>query len=177
MTRDEKLAYVHNNLSSATIKLGEVAGPALAVELRMRLIGQFSEPVRVKLKQIQENKKKEKKYIAVKEYLDCNLEYLDDAIIEVFKDKLQPNELVELEQYRPLRNKLLHADFVNLMIRLGIEPSGRQFFPKTGTRNALEPKDIKEAFLSIISNQGFEKMRSQANGVIVILNKIICDWT
>lgn len=58
ISQNEKLAYTNTLLGNTILKFGEVAGPMLAVELRMRLIGEFSKVVQIKLKQIQEDLKK-----------------------------------------------------------------------------------------------------------------------
>lgn len=60
---------------------------------------------------------------------------------------------------------------------LGIEPTGQQIFPKTGDRNILKSENIREALLSVMRNQGFEKARSQAEEVTLILDKVIYEWT
>lgn len=84
------------------------------VELRMRLTGELSHPVRQKLIDLVDIFKKnnpKKKHIS-DNYWNCDLSYLDDAIVEVFKNQLDIIELQKLDGFRKLRNKLLHADFV-----------------------------------------------------------------
>jgi len=163
------------NLNNIQLKLEAASGAAVAVEMRMRLIGQLSEPVRDKLKELVNVYKASNKLKKTpsNKYWDCELSFLDQAIDEIFHDKLEPGERQKIEDFRPLRNKLLHADFVNLMKRMGIDPTGRQILSTAGNRNILDSADIKEAILSIDRNQGFEKFQTRAKGVSSILEKLI----
>lgn len=48
--------------------------------------------------------------------------FLDQAIVDVFRNRLDPLECRTLLEFRDLRNSLLHADFVALMSALKILP-------------------------------------------------------
>ncbi len=162
------------NLNNIQLKLEAASGAAVAVEMRMRLIGQLCEQVRDKLKELVNTYKasNKPKQPPSNKYWDCELSFLDQAIDEIFHDKLEPNERQKIEDFRPLRNKLLHADFVTLMKRMGIDPTGRQILSTDGKRNILDSADIKEAVLSIDRNQGFEKFQVRAKEVRSILDRL-----
>jgi len=154
--------------------LERAAGAAVAVEMRMRMIGECSEDVRKKLKELVEKAKAKKTKCSSKKsvnYWDCDLCYLDDAIAIVFKDDLTADEREKVDKFRRKRNALLHSDFVKLMELLGIPPTGRNL--TGGKRNILQNKDIKESFISVTRNQGLVTFQKEANAVKVILEKII----
>ena len=134
----------------------------------------ISEQVRNKLKE-RENDDAQKglKRRGSYQYKDCDLVLLDEAIIDVFPNILTAEECEKLKQFRQVRNKLMHADFINLMVLLEIVPVGRQINPRSGIRNILEAGDIKEAVISIDRSQGFAKARMLAEEAISILEKII----
>lgn len=163
------------NLNNIQLKLEAASGGAVAVEMRMRLIGQLCEKVKNKIKEIINTYKSNNmpKKPPSNKYWDCELSFLDRAIEEIFHDKLAPDERQKIEDFRPLRNKLLHADFVTLMKRMDINPTGRQILSIDGKRNILDCDDIKEAVLSIDRNQGFEKFQLQAKEVCSILDRLI----
>lgn len=162
-TKKKEIEAFLKNLGYVQEKLKDAAGASVNVEMRMRLIGQFSEEVRRELK-MQSNKVN---------YWNCKPEILEEAIYNVFGGRLTDTERKQIEQFRPLRNKLLHCDFVNLVRLLKIAPTGREIRFESSSRIELEQGDIKEAILSIDRNGGFETMRSKANAVIEILDKII----
>ena len=166
-----------NNFGHAQLHLNEAAGYAVMVEVRMRLIGQLCEEVRNALvevvdKYMQDNPKCKRKPKV--NYWECDLQFLDDAIDQVFAEKLTSKKRQQIDEFRGLRNKLLHGDFVNLMVLMGIVPTGRVLDPN-GKRNVLEEKDLREAILSIGSerNQGFKKIREKAENVISILDELL----
>ncbi len=82
------------NLNNIQLKLEAASGVAVAVEMRMRLIGQLCEPVRDKLKELVNAYKASNKLKKTpsNNYWDCELSFLDQAIDEIFHDKLEPNE-------------------------------------------------------------------------------------
>ena len=166
-----------SNLNDIQFELDTAAGAALAVEIRMRLIGQLSPQIQEKLKDLVKAHvltfKKPPKNLPSDKYWDCNLSFLDQAIDEIFQNELKPFEREQIKKFRTLRNKLLHADFINLMIKMKISPTGRQIISTGGDRNILDNTDIKESILSIKRNQGFSKFRIQAKGVISILDQIL----
>lgn len=167
-----------SNINNIQVALDTAAGAALMVELRMRLLGEHSQPVRDKLIDlvavIKKNKPK-KKHIS-DNYWNCDLSLLDDAIVEVFKNQLDNVELLKLDGFRKLRNKLLHADFVGLMEELGIPQTGRQILdPMNDKRNLLTSANIKESVLSVSSprTKGLQTVEREAKEAILILDKLI----
>lgn len=152
-------------------QLNEATGATVAVEVRMRLIGELDERVRDKLKEIVANAKRKGKS---DKYWDCDLSFLDDTIDVIFHDKLELIERQKIEKFRDLRNALLHGNFVDLMNLMNIPPTGRQI--SSGERNILESKEIKEAIVSINRNQGCQKILTHAKEVISILDKIIFNF-
>lgn len=168
-----------SNIDSHQFRLDPAAGTAVAVELRMRLICELYEPMRDKLKELvtkdhsERTKKNPKAKRDYDKYWECKLSYIDQGIDEVFHDKLEPIERQKIENFRPLRNKLLHADFVNLMIEMGIPPTSRLILSPDGKRQLLKSPEIKESVLSMGRNQGFERFRLQAVEVVSILDKLI----
>jgi hypothetical protein len=169
---------IRNNLQNIQLKLERASGLALSTELRMRLIGQLSDPVKNKLKDLYLKNKKEKKpkRSPSDQYWDCDLWFLELGIIETFRGKLTDQQIEEIKRFRDLRNKLLHGDFVGLMNELKVTPVGRQIFPKTGEKNILQPDDIKEAIISIDRTVGLSTFNEKAINVIGILDKIIHEW-
>jgi hypothetical protein len=176
-------------LGNIKLKLSEATGPAVGVELRMRITGELSDEVRKKIIEIRDKEeisteeiectkckhiiKRNKKKSSAK-YLDCNLEYLEQAILEVFKNRLTQSQVESLETARKIRNKLLHGDFVKLMNQLNIEPLGREIM-KDGYK-ALKATEMSEAIISVDKNGGLERCRSYSNEASEILDNII-RWT
>ena len=154
MTQGEIGAMI-GTIQNIEDKLNQAAGVAVAVELRMRLIGELSEPVRSKLQELM----RANRIKTNQEYWQCNLKYLEQAIFFVFSNNLNPKDLEVLESFRKLRNKLLHADFVGLMLELKMHPAGRE-------------ADIREAIMSI-DKQGLGDFEAQAKEVVSILDKLI----
>lgn len=166
------LSYMNN----IDVKLQEACGPTVAVELRMRLIGQFSQPVRDRVKElIQEwkakNPKSKRKHSD--KYWECDLCFLDQAIADIFQSSISQREHEILLEFRALRNSLLHADFIALMTSLNILPTGRQLLSLNGDRNLLLSKNIEEAIKSIDRNQGLSTVRQKAREVISILDNLL----
>lgn len=169
---------IRQHLQNIQLKLEKAAGLAVTTELRMRLIGQLSDPLKKKLKDLYIDNKKEAKpkKIISDQYWDCDLWFLELGIIETFKNKLTGQEILDIKRFRDFRNKLLHGDFVELMNELGVSPVGRQIFPKTGNKNILQPHDIKEAIISIDKTTGLSEFNEKAHDVIKILDKMIHEW-
>ena len=166
MTSGETGAVLEQ-LGNIQCKLGNALGSVVAAEMRMRLIGQLSESVRITLK---ECVKKEQD----KEFWNCKLTCLQKSIESVFNKNLESSEIQKLESFRKLRNKIAHADFVSLMKLLKIEETGREVLP-SGKRSDLDISDIKGAIISIDYRGWLENVQTIAEEVIGILNKII--WT
>jgi len=167
-------------LGNAELKLNEAAGPALGVEVRMRLIGEMSKEVRDKVKELvlqdyKEYKKGNPK--AKKESSDfgkCDLFFLNTAICEVFKDQLSALELEELKKSTPYRNKTLHGDFVGLLEKMGMILHGREVLSIAGERNALKSSEIKESLVSIANGSPtFSQACIRLRQITSILNGII----
>ncbi len=156
---------VLEQLEHLAIKEGEALGSLIAVELRMRLICQLSENVRIKLKG---HVKKDRD----QEYWNCKLCHIEAAILEAFGQNLSENEIQELKFYRQLRNELAHANFVELMKLLNIQETGREILP-SGKRTNLDVSDIQGAIVSVDSSPAFGRVRSQAGEVSAILDKLL----
>lgn len=162
LTKIEKQGVL-NNLKNINFKIMEASGPAVVAESQMRLLAQFSLAVQNELRTLHKTDK----------YWDCRLEQLEDAILIVFKNQLNDIEREKIEYFRKLRNKLLHADFIGLLIKMKIDPRGREINPKTGERNILSPDDIKEGIICIDRNFGFDNFKKLANEVTEIIQKLI----
>lgn len=175
MSQGEKYELV-KNLHNIQLKLNEASGLAVGIETRMRLIGELSDPLKAKLKEIYKNNdtKITRKRASSPNYWKCELWMLEEAIIEVFKKELEPNEVKDLENFRDLRNSLLHGNLINLLTLMGIPAEGRMIDPKTRKRNILTDVDIKESIICIENKGGLEKFRPLAFEVMRILEKIIC---
>jgi len=163
-------------MNSIDVKLQEASGPTVGVELRMRLIGQFSQSVRDRVKELikewktkNPNSKKKPSH----KYWECDLCFLDQAIADVFQGSLSSKECETLLEFRDLRNSLLHADFIALMTSLKILPTGRQLLSISGDRNILTSENIEEAIKSVDRNQGLTKVQQKARETITILDKLL----
>jgi len=166
-----------SNLNHIQGELDQAAGAVVAVEIRMRLIGQLCEPVREKLKEIVQKKRRigscdkcgrSEKKLSYK-YEDCNLEPLGQAIEEVFCNYKE----FDLGRFRILRNKFIHVAWVKLMKKLDIEPTGRQILSRSGDRNRLKSSDTKESILSFKRNEGFAKVRKEGAKMREILDTLL----
>ena len=175
LSSGEKYQLV-KNLGNIQLKLNEASGLAVGIETRMRLIGELSEPIRAKLKEIYKNNdsKVTKKRASSPNYWKCELWMLEEAIIDVFKKDLTANEVKDLENFRDLRNSLLHGNLINLLTLMGMPAEGRITCPKTGKKNILTDQDIKESIICIDNKGGLEKFRPLAFEIMRILDKIIC---
>ncbi len=174
-----EISTILKNIKQVQWKFDLASGAAVAVEVRMRLIGQLCEPVRDQLKKcvvyelIERKKKNPNAKCKSYKHWNCELSFLEKAIDQVFYKELDLGERLKIEKFRPLRNKLLHGDFVSLMILMGIDPTGRQILSNVGNRNILDKGDVIEAVLSIDGNQGFEELEILAREVKDILDKLI----
>lgn len=155
-----------NNIDSVQIKINSATGAAVMVELRMRLIGELCARVRERLKDSITSKKEPN------QYWNCKLSFLDDAVDIVFQEVLNLSQRQQLSEFRNLRNKLLHGNFVGLMELMGITP-GSRLIEKDGSRALLQPTEIKEAVLSIDRQNGFAIVETKAKNVIAILDEIL----
>ena len=155
-------------IQNIELKLGEASGPTVAAELRMRLIGQFHQSVKDKVKELAKKRKNNRD-----EYWDCDLYFLEQAIADTFKNILSPEDSQALLEFRDLRNSLMHANFVDLMIFLKIKPTGRDISRVSDNDNRLNSDNIKEAIKSIDRNQGLPTVCKKAKIVIEILDKIL----
>lgn len=146
-------------LNNLQVKLGEAAGAATSLEWRLRIIAELEPKVRDKLKE---------KTSAP--FYKAKLEYLIDAILHVFEKKLTSYEYEKIKEYRDPRNKLTHGSPVELMIALGIEPTGRKIDSITRKRNILSKDELVEGSKSIERNQVLAKFTQQLNELISIVN-------
>lgn len=169
----EGAAFMNNSEIAAMIRsirnnyvgLGEVAGPVILVEFYMRLLAQLSKPLQKKIKELQQEKASRN----IKEYWECNLEFIDRAIDHVFGEELGSDDRKKLKRFRKLRNKMVHADFVGLMSELNIRPTDREII-KSGERNIVHQSDMMEAIKRIENNNGFSKFRLATDEIIEIFN-------
>jgi len=80
-----------NKINDIGIKFGEASGAVAKVELLMRVIAEKYLPVQEALTLIMQKVKKGMK-IRDKKYYNCKLEYLEEAILNVFQDKIEESE-------------------------------------------------------------------------------------
>ena len=104
------------HLNNIQAKLDEAAGGAVAVEMRMRLIGELDWQVRAKLTELvttEHQKRMKKNMKAEKEsdkYWKCKLYFLDNAIDAVLGENLDANN----------RKNLLNLGHIVISFFMGI---------------------------------------------------------
>lgn len=157
--RTGEINAVLNATENIQLKMDEAGGATLAVELRIRLLAQLSQPIQATLK----NKNK---------YWKCDLQYLIEAIISVCKNKLEIGEAEKLNKFLVLRHKLVHGNFVSFTKLQGIEPKGRQII-FSSTRKTLLESDIRESICSVDWNHAFSEFRKLASEVKSIVDRLI----
>ena len=157
-----------NAIENISITLGEAAGDVVFFEIKMRMIAEQSEPVRIKLNEIVKPRKGQKP-----NYIDCNLVDLVTATISVFGNSalLNENEQKKLEQFRTVRNKIIHGDFVGLARKLNIDLKSQDRGQSDG--KPLDPKNIIEAIIETGRSNVFTETRKLAKEAQEILKKII----
>lgn len=161
-----QITGLFNNIK---FKINEALGPAVTLEIRMRLIGQFSNSIRDKLKELY---KKDKRKYGSSNYWDCKLVALEEAIIEVFADRFKELEYENFQKFRQWRNKFLHGDFVTDLIKfIGINAAGIKI--SQNGRNILKPSNIQEAIISVDQNQSLNEFGKLANGINDFLDQKI----
>lgn len=151
-----------STLGNVQLKLGDAVGAATAFEFRLRLIAELEPKVQFELKNL-----------TTAPFYKADLIHMITAVIKVFQSNLNQDERKKIQNCRVPRNKLSHGSPVELMIELGIEPTGREIDPRTGKRNILSKEDLAEGIKSIERNQIFEKFTLQANEAIGILDRKI----
>jgi hypothetical protein len=166
--------------SNSQSQLQECGGAAVAVEILMRMIAEKSRPVQAKIKEYvkQDNEKKnknnEKESRKIKDnYWDCNFQYIEKAIIDVFGDKLSPDERSILDLFRKIRNKLVHGDLVGMMNKMNILPESREVL-RDGRRKILEKQNIIEAIKVMDSRGTFSKVKNCIADAENIASNIFC---
>ncbi len=157
MTREE-IAMILANLKNIELKLGEVAGAILCVEVQMRLICQLCKAVADELKG--------------DDYLKTKLVNVEKAIVNVFKNQLQSDELKKIERLLIVRNKLLHGDFVQGMKRIDVFPSSREII-SSKCKKEIDKLDIREAIISLDKNHALDKVLGEAKQVQNIMERLI----
>ena len=155
----EPLILTLHNIQS---KIDTAAGAATALELRLRIIAQLETKVQDELK------KKTKK-----PFYKAELEHLIFAVLEVFKDKLEPIEHDAIINCRPPRNKLIHASLVELIIKLNGEALGREIEPRTGKGKPLTEDDLVEGAKCIERGRGLDIFSQRAREAVSILERKI----
>lgn len=167
-----EMIQIIKNLDNTKIKLSESCGPAILVEIRMRLIGQFSKNLREKLIELYNKNRDNKRRYHTDKYWDCNLVGLTESIIEVYRQKLEKIEINDIEKFREWRNKFFHGDYItNLVNFIGIEATGREIL-KNG-RNNLEPSNIKDAIINISNNSASKEFEILSNRINSTLDEKI----
>jgi hypothetical protein len=170
------------------IALGPVAKLIILIELRMRQFAEWNNELKnevtrlIKLDEQQINNKcsncslcskhSKKRKIRPNKYWNCKLSYIDQAIINLFKSKLNPEELKNLEDFRHLRNCFVHGNFVSLMESFNINPEGQQYL-SDGKRNPLTKGQITQILLSENRNQMLPKLRVKADEVLKIIEDLM----
>lgn len=97
---------VITHLNNLQLKLDEACGGAVAVELRMRLIGELCKKVRDKVKELVTNdhleraKKNPKAKRGSDKYSECKLYFLDEAIDQIFHDKMDSVSRQKIADFR-----------------------------------------------------------------------------
>ncbi|MDR3647028.1 MAG: hypothetical protein P4L22_05815 [Candidatus Babeliales bacterium] len=166
------IVAIVNHIGNIQLSFNEAAGLAIGVELKIRLMAELYQPLQKELKNVIKQDEAKKGYkIKNKNYWNCDLEYLESAIILIFNNKLDQQEIAKFEAFRQLRNKFLHADFVSFMKLLGVTPQGKKLI-QDGYKDILKKSDIKEAVLSL-DNKLCRKFQIMGNEVIEILDKLI----
>lgn len=153
------------------IPLTNVASNIIFAELLMRCIANSSESMQLNLKEIIATAESEKKFKEQhKDYWNCKLHYLTQAIVLSFRAKLNAEEETTLNDLRKYRNALAHGNIVSFLMILGFSPEGRKIL-QHGKRNILEEKDVIEACLTP-NGPVFNECSRKVNSVIEILQKI-----
>jgi hypothetical protein len=158
------LIMVFNNIRS---KIDAAAGAATFLELHLRAIAQLNPRVQIELRRVQAERGIKKP----KCYHQADLNYLIDAVIGVFRDKLAPEEQDVLKSCRVPRNKTSHGSFAELMIELNGEAPGREIDPTTGKRKPLAEDDIVEAAICIEWNGGLEEFTKRADKAVALIQE------
>lgn len=147
-----------STLHDIQLKIDAAAGAATALELRLRIIAQLSDNVRVELR---------KK--TSKPFYKAHLEDIISAVLKVFEDNLDSIEREKITNCRLPRNKTSHASFAGLMISLNGEALGREIDPHTLKRKPIEEDEIIEGAICIGRNGGLEEFSKRAREAIFIL--------
>jgi len=156
-------------LDNTRLKIDAATGAATFLELHLRIIAQHVIEVQDELTRLQSLRKVKKV-----RYHRADLIDLIDAVIEVFQDKLDPNDQDLLKSCRIPRNKTSHGSFAELMIALSGEALGREIDPRNMKRKPLAEDDIIEGAICIDRNRGLEDFTRRANEAISLLrNKVL----
>ncbi|MBP6869715.1 hypothetical protein KBC04_02440 [Candidatus Babeliales bacterium] len=152
------------NIGSEIGNLPQAAGAAIIQEWMMRVIGEHCVQVRNKLNTTVKR--------GSKDYLNCNLEGLEQAIIQIFDDALTKEDKGCVERFRLSRNKLVHAELIAFMELMNVQPIGRQLI--AGERVLLKPYVMKEALFSPQLGDSFTAFNTLAmDHVMPIFKRII----
>lgn len=171
----------HQAFSNSQLQLQECGGAAVVVETLMRMVAEQSKEVQAKIKEyveqdvekkIKDNKKKPREI--KDDYWNCDFQYIEKAIIDVFNDKLKPDERSSLLLFRQIRNKLVHGDFVGLMKKMNIHPESREIL-RGGGRGLLEEQNIIEAIKVMDARGLFNKVKNCIAETKDIIEKIFCE--
>lgn len=151
-----------NNLA---IQTKQAAGDILWIEFKVRYLAERSKEIVDKLKDITVKEWK-------KDYWNCRLDCLLDAIEIVFDAKLTSKEKEGLRTYQKVRNKYLHGNFAEALEKLGL-PTGGRTIGSDGERIPLKPSEIGDSLKMIHTHDGMKAIRDLTNSVEVILDKLL----
>ncbi len=118
--------------------------------------------------QSKNTKKKDKN---CKYYWNCDLDDLLKAIKKAFKDTLSKEDIGTLKKFQEVRNKYLHANFVEALTKLGLSTGGRVI--KKGKRVPLEKREIGESIKAFHSNKGIRAVRKLTSSAEDVLKNLL----
>jgi hypothetical protein len=146
---------VINHISNIELKIKDLAGQVLSIELKLRLLAESNEPFREKvysLIKIEKPKPSNRK----NQYWNCDLKLLIKAFTSEFDHKLTSDEKLAIDDFNNVRNKLLHGDFIELMDALKIPVEGQEILP-SGKRNKLEWRNKEYAVQNNVLRQAINR--------------------
>lgn len=137
-----------SNIETKRADIREIAGDCVIIELKLKLLAEKNPLFRKEVHKLAAKKKK------WKNYWNCMLEVLCSAIDLTFGDKLTPQQKNVVKLFKSsIRNEMLHANFIEVIVELGLSPDGQQVL-SDGKRNQLKwPNDSEVAAKEQILNE------------------------
>lgn len=114
-----------SSLHNIQSKIDNSAGAAAVLELRLRIIAQLESEVQDELATK-----------TSKSFYEATLNNIIEAVLKVFQNELDSTDQNIIRNCRVPRNKLIHASFVEFMIKINGEALGREIDPRTGKPKA-----------------------------------------